>query len=362
MWPLKKPVTVSGPLPREDKLPVMTTTFCGIHIRRKTKKVLGSRGITLKLFILCFLLPSPLCLSPTLFCHLTTRASVSLFPVSNFLGYKVYKFYRKRKKESCSVVWTVCRARVNLVAKFRRDCASLHLWKSQRREILKYSLTPARSFRVHNLSASWQLLVCIHYSWMASRFKRTDPRQCINATTFSSPLPGAVVCSGLGRRLGAEGGRLLRRVRQKQREASSRRRRPLGVLGAGRSGRKTGRRTRGGQVGEAEGVLRRSPFCDLCSGQRYWSPAADGSSGPRWGRSFTRRIVTMLLSFLVFSYLCPFHIPSYLSEHIHSLQQPAPGCHTLTPHSLLLTDIDTAIPDTYTVTHSKQHLQRMYKW
>lgn len=77
IWPQETPVTVSGPLPWEDKLPVMTTTFCGIHIRRKTKEVLRSRGITLKLFILCFLLPSPFCLSPTLFCQLTTRAPVS---------------------------------------------------------------------------------------------------------------------------------------------------------------------------------------------------------------------------------------------------------------------------------------------
>lgn len=37
MWPLEKPVTVSGPLPWEDKLPVKTATFCGIHIRGKNK-------------------------------------------------------------------------------------------------------------------------------------------------------------------------------------------------------------------------------------------------------------------------------------------------------------------------------------
>lgn len=84
IWPLEKAVTVSGPLPWEDKLPVKTTTFSGIHIRGKTKEVLRSWGITLKLFIVCFLLPSPLCLSPTLFCQLTTRATVSLHPVWNF--------------------------------------------------------------------------------------------------------------------------------------------------------------------------------------------------------------------------------------------------------------------------------------
>lgn len=86
IWPLQKPVTVSGPLPWEDKLPVMATTFCGIHIRGKTKEVSRSRGITLKLFILCILLPSPLCLSSTLFCQLTTRATVSLFFYLTFLG------------------------------------------------------------------------------------------------------------------------------------------------------------------------------------------------------------------------------------------------------------------------------------
>ncbi|KAK1890346.1 Serpin H1 [Dissostichus eleginoides] len=43
IWPLERPVTVSGPLPWEDKLPVMTTTFCGIHIRAKTKEVLGKQ-------------------------------------------------------------------------------------------------------------------------------------------------------------------------------------------------------------------------------------------------------------------------------------------------------------------------------
>lgn len=95
IWPLQKPVTVSGPLPWEDKLPVMATTFCGIHIRGKTKEVPRSRGITLKLFILCILLPSPLCLSSTLFCQLTTRATVSLFSISNFWVYKVDKYYGK---------------------------------------------------------------------------------------------------------------------------------------------------------------------------------------------------------------------------------------------------------------------------
>ncbi|KAF7656900.1 hypothetical protein LDENG_00035100 [Lucifuga dentata] len=60
------------------------TSFCGIHIRGKTKEVLRSRGITLKLFILCFLLSSPLCLLPTLFCQLTTRATVSLLSFLNF--------------------------------------------------------------------------------------------------------------------------------------------------------------------------------------------------------------------------------------------------------------------------------------
>ncbi|KAJ4930048.1 hypothetical protein JOQ06_019063 [Pogonophryne albipinna] len=49
-------VTVSGHLPWENKLPVMTTTFCGIHIRAKTMEVLG----------------------------LTTRATVSLLPISNY--------------------------------------------------------------------------------------------------------------------------------------------------------------------------------------------------------------------------------------------------------------------------------------
>ena len=55
-------------LPREDKLPVMTTPSRGIHIRQNKGGVGGgggcwrSRGITLKLFILCFLLPSPLSL------------------------------------------------------------------------------------------------------------------------------------------------------------------------------------------------------------------------------------------------------------------------------------------------------------
>lgn len=88
IWPLEKAVTVSGPLPWEDKLPVKTTTFSGIHIRGKTKEVLRSWGITLKLFIVCFLLPSPLCLSPTLFCQLTTRATVSLHPILNF-GYRM---------------------------------------------------------------------------------------------------------------------------------------------------------------------------------------------------------------------------------------------------------------------------------
>ena len=50
----------------------------------KTKEVLRSRGITLKLFIVCFRLPSPLCLSPTLFCQLTTRATVSFHLVLDF--------------------------------------------------------------------------------------------------------------------------------------------------------------------------------------------------------------------------------------------------------------------------------------
>lgn len=37
----------------------------------------------------CLLLPSPLCLSPTLFCQLTTRATVSLLPQLRFLGKQI---------------------------------------------------------------------------------------------------------------------------------------------------------------------------------------------------------------------------------------------------------------------------------
>lgn len=79
--PPEKPVTAGGPPPLEDKLPVNTMAFQGIHITGKTK-VPRSRGIALKLFIVRFLLSSPPRLSPTLFCQPATRATVSLHPVS----------------------------------------------------------------------------------------------------------------------------------------------------------------------------------------------------------------------------------------------------------------------------------------
>lgn len=124
IWPQEKPVTVSGPLPREDKLPVMTTTFCGIHIRGKTKEVLRSRGITLKLFILCFLLPSPLCLSPTLFCQLITRAAVSLPSHLEFLGWIVNKHGGKTPSEKLMIDCLGRCVYVNHVAVWEGQCTS----------------------------------------------------------------------------------------------------------------------------------------------------------------------------------------------------------------------------------------------
>lgn len=79
--PPEKAVTTSGPLPQEDKLPVRTTAFQGIHITGKTK-VSRSRGVALKLFIVHSLLRAPGWLSPILFCHPATRAPVSLHPIS----------------------------------------------------------------------------------------------------------------------------------------------------------------------------------------------------------------------------------------------------------------------------------------
>lgn len=85
IWPLEKPVTVSGPL-CHGRINYLSAGRLSLEFisEAKQRRCRGHGASLLNYSSSASSLPSPLCLSPTLFCQLTTRATVARRPVSNF--------------------------------------------------------------------------------------------------------------------------------------------------------------------------------------------------------------------------------------------------------------------------------------